>query len=149
MYMFSFREFKWGYFFLLVTMALFFTPGNEFPEVNWFNKLYLDKVLHAGMFSFLAFLFIYPRRKKDRVSKNLWITIILCCCTLYGLAVEVIQALFIPYRSGDVWDFVADLTGTLIVFMWFWFHDYEETYYYVDGDTLKMKPQFQPKRKPL
>lgn len=147
--MFSAKEFKWGYLWLIVTMVLFFTPGSELPQVTWIEKLHFDKVIHAGLFAVLSFLFIFPRRKKDKVSKNLWITIILCCCAIYGIAVEIIQALFIPYRSGDVWDFVADLFGTGIVFLWFWFNDYEETYFYVDGDTIKMKPKYQPKKKPL
>ena len=147
--MFPIKEFKWGYLWLLITMILFFTPGNEFPEVSWFGKYQGDKLLHAGMFSLLSFLFIYPRRTKDKISKNMWITIVLCWCGLYGLLVEIIQYFFIPYRSGDFWDFLSDFIGALIVFTWFWFHDYEETYYYVDGNTLKMKPEFRPKRKPL
>jgi hypothetical protein len=143
------KEFKWGFVWLLITAILFFTPGNKFPEISWFDKYYFDKLLHASMFALFAFLFIYPRRKQDKRLQHLWITIILCYCILYGGLVEVIQHLYIPYRSGDILDFIADFIGSLIVFLWYRFHDYEETYFYVDGNTLKMKPQFSQKKRPL
>jgi hypothetical protein len=140
--MFLAKDLRLGHIWFIITLFFFFMPGNALPEITWFEKYYCDKIVHACFFALLAFLFIFPRRKDEEEMKNMWVMMILMTCFVYAIATEIIQHLFIPYRTGDVLDAAADAFGSLIVFLWFRFHNYEEILWYIDGDAIITKPQF-------
>ena len=70
-------------------------------------------------------------------------------CLIYAIASEMIQHLFIPHRTGDILDFLADSVGALAVFLWFRTHNYEVLPWVVEGDTMKANPEYLKKKKPL
>jgi VanZ family protein len=96
--------------YFLICNVLFFLPGNAFPKEDWLDKIYFDKWVHTGIFGLLALLCHWSlqiREKKER--RNLAFALI-----GYGLMVELIQGAFVPRRSCDPFDLLADSTGALI-----------------------------------
>ncbi len=99
----------------LITIAvLCFLPGSAFPKENWLDGIAFDKWVHLGLFAVLTFLWRFQfsaERKYDYIVVMLAIA--------YGFGVEVIQHYFIPNRSFDVGDVIADAIGGAIgVLVW-------------------------------
>jgi VanZ family protein len=98
---------------LILATYLFCLPGNEFPRVTFLDKIHFDKVAHIGLFSLLVFLWILPPQSRisDKQKINrlyLWIAV---AFVLYGVFIEFIQLNFVPNRSFDVYDIVANTVG--------------------------------------
>ena len=75
----------------------------------------IDKVLHAGEYAILAFLLAraaLPALRRHSAPTS-WALIVLACF-LYGIADEAHQA-FVPGRSCDPADALADLAGAVLV----------------------------------
>lgn len=105
----------------VIATLLFCLPGEEFPEAGWLDKIHFDKVVHIGLFAMLVVLLCLPFRSRLKSLRRLnqsyvWIMI---GYIVYGIAIEFIQKDFIPHRSFDVFDIVADtvgcVTGYLVV----------------------------------
>jgi len=95
----------------LATTVLLCLPGSTFPKENWFDKIWLDKWIHIGLFAVMVFLWcraIRPERKKNSFFLQVALYFF-----LYGIAMEFIQKYFIPYRSFDAGDILADGVGSL------------------------------------
>lgn len=98
---------------LIVATFLFCLPGQEFPHINWLDKIHFDKIAHIGLFSVLVFLWILPPQSrindKQKVKRMyLWIAL---AFVFYGICIEFIQLNFVPHRSFDVFDIVANTVG--------------------------------------
>ena len=119
----SVTKFIPGIAWFFVVLFLICLPGYNIPRVEtWLNVIYFDKWVHIGLFSSLTFLFIYPLRKLDltlAVKKNTAIKIALAA-SIWALTTEFIQKYFIPDRSFDLFDWVADNLGILTAFTWCW-----------------------------
>lgn len=99
--------------FTITVAVLCFMPGNNLPNAPFLN---FDKLVHVGIFSVLAFFWMYP----NSVHKsNWWLTVSAFFLVLYGILIELIQHFFIYGRSGDFWDALADAVGVIIVFLLF------------------------------
>ena len=107
------KSFVPGILAFIVATLLFCLPGQEFPEAGWLENLQIDKIVHVGLFAVLVVLWCLPiAAGKERVTQPLvGITI---AFILYGIAIEFIQLEFIPHRSFDLMDIVADTVGSLI-----------------------------------
>ena len=72
-----------------------------------------DKVAHAIVFGILAILYLLSMQRSTEGYRlhRLWIAVGLTAA--YGIFDEVHQA-FVPNRTADVWDVVADTIGGLI-----------------------------------
>jgi VanZ family protein len=95
--------------YLILISILFFLPGSAFPQENWFSKIYLDKWIHAGIFLCLSLVWLWAL---DMNERRIYIQL-LFLMGLYGLGVEIIQGLFIPNRSFDLFDLLSDMTGAV------------------------------------
>jgi VanZ family protein len=74
-----------------------------------------DKWVHIGLISILSFLFcwgIYKRNKNAEKNKSNFILTGIICLG-YGIMIEFIQRDFIPNRSFDIGDVIADGVGSL------------------------------------
>jgi len=74
-----------------------------------------DKWVHIGLLSILSFLFcwgIYKQKNNaEKNKRNFILTGIICLG--YGIMIEFIQREFIPNRSFDMGDVIADGVGSL------------------------------------
>lgn len=97
------RELKiFFYFTVIAVFILAVLPGEKIPRILNF----WDKAQHSLAFVVLSLLaiFAYPQNIYPR----------LIGLVLYGGVIEIIQW-FLPWRSGDIYDFIADSLGVLIV----------------------------------
>ena len=115
----SFHKFLPGIAWFFVVMVLTFLPGEDIPGNSLLERLYFDKWVHAGIFGLMVILFIRPiamtaltESEKLRYYLRIAVTV-----ALWGLATEFIQKYFIPGRSFDIWDFVADSVGCSLAYL--------------------------------
>ena len=94
--------------------VMFFLPGSLLPHENWLSKIYFDKWVHIGFFVVLLLLWLWALMPfKNAV---LWFFI---AASAYGISVEFIQDRFVPNRSFDIGDWIADMTGAVLG-IWIW-----------------------------
>ncbi len=87
------------------------TRMRELPEVGFVPT---DKLLHAAVFGGLALLLGRAVRflvAQPSLFKCLWLGAL--GSSAVGALLEVCQA-FVPYRSADPWDWVADTVGAAL-----------------------------------
>jgi VanZ family protein len=114
---FSFDKIKLSFFpaivWFILSVILLTLPGSSFPKENWFDKIWLDKWVHIGLFAIMVTLWCWALRNKNPVGarlKNFFIWIGLLCL-VYGIGMEFVQKYFISNRSFDVGDIIADGIG--------------------------------------
>lgn len=100
----------------IISVILLTLPGSAFPKENWLDKIYADKWIHIGLFAILATLWCWAMLKKKSGSSKLktifiWIGLI---CLAYGVGMEFVQKYWIPNRSFDFGDIVADGVGAFL-----------------------------------
>ncbi len=94
-------------------------PGNDLPKVGLeFN----DKIIHLIVYAVLFVLFFYSLKnqtKNIRLQKFA-LEFSLLFTALYGLSDEIHQY-FVPNRTCEFYDWVADFSGGFIIYMVFKF----------------------------
>ena len=100
-------------------MILCGLPGSCFPKVEtfweWFGP---DKIIHTLMFGVFAFFIMFGYRKeyceKEKAYriKLQWITLL--TVTVYGAITELLQYYVFIGRSGNKYDFFADVIGCVL-----------------------------------
>ena len=98
---------------IIISTVLLTIPGNDLPQENWLNDIWFDKWVHIGMFSIMVTLWCWSLQKKTSDGKHLsniylWTGL---ACLVYGAGMEFVQKYFIPNRSFDVNDIIADGFG--------------------------------------
>jgi VanZ family protein len=101
---------------IIVIGILCFTPGDELNKVH-INIPYFDKIVHFGMFFILASLIKGLYWKNHISSKVFYYYITLA--VVYGVIIEIVQALWINMRSGDFVDWLFDCTGIALAVITF------------------------------
>jgi len=98
----------------IICTVLLCMPGSAFPESSWLENIPLfDKWVHIGMFAIMTFLMCKMAEASGHFTKKIFIPIALSCFA-YGVLMEFVQHYWIPYRSFDVWDMVADGAGAAV-----------------------------------
>lgn len=109
-----------AWFFL--TLIAISIPGKELPKFGaWFEQISFDKLIHTFLFGMLAALWMLPVALST-VSiqhKIHWFIKVTIATAIWGLAAELTQKYFIPMRSYDVVDLVANTLGAVIAFVYF------------------------------
>lgn len=119
---FSFWLFIPGTVWFVIVLMLICMPQQNIPEPEgwgeWLKKMQVDKMIHAGMFGILSFLFMMPLRKSDQEMevRRKWYFIIAFATICWGLGTECIQ-IALPPRTFDWLDWAADSAGVLIMWM--------------------------------
>ncbi|MDB5251507.1 MAG: hypothetical protein JWP27_676 [Flaviaesturariibacter sp.] len=85
---------------------LFFLPGSALPQESWLDAIYADKIVHVGLFAVASLLLSRTGLARTSAGLFAWLA-------AYGLAVEIVQGLWVPNRSCDMMDWVVDLIGAL------------------------------------
>jgi hypothetical protein len=96
----------WALFILLLCAA----PGRFIPSAGWLQLLSIDKLAHAGLFFVQASLIMVAAQKSDAISAKWWW---LSAAVLYGLLIEILQAVVFTDRSFEWFDALADAIGVL------------------------------------
>jgi VanZ family protein len=80
-----------------------------------FKIPHADKLVHLTMFAILSFLIgrCYETIRNTKLNIPSIITILIVCAA-YGAILEWLQANRTTERSGDAWDWIADLIGIVI-----------------------------------
>jgi len=106
---------------LCISTVLLTIPGSALPKESWLDNLHLDKIVHAGLFSMLVFLSFLPIAKVGHPQGKLKVVLlkIAAVALIYGVLMEFVQKFWIPKRSFDVFDILADGIGSFLPFMFF------------------------------
>jgi VanZ family protein len=106
---------------LLFIIALFWTgivayfclaESSEIPTIEIPN---LDKCIHTFfhfVFTLVWFLFLRKQLQSNNVMKPLLYSFLFSL--FFGIGIEFMQQLYTTTRSGDFFDFVADVIGAIL-----------------------------------
>ncbi|MBU0985911.1 MAG: VanZ family protein [Proteobacteria bacterium] len=93
-------------------LLIFVQSSHPSPEVIKSDWPHVDKVLHFTAYALLGALFLrafYTTRLKHRLK--LIFTLSVLFSALYGISDEIHQS-FVPYRTADAMDAMADILGS-------------------------------------
>jgi VanZ family protein len=97
---------------LLYCLLIFIQSSHPSPDItpHW---PFMDKVLHFAAYALLGALFLRAFNT-TRIKQNLKLIIILSILltSLYGISDEIHQS-FVPFRTADVMDALADIIGSV------------------------------------
>jgi hypothetical protein len=99
-----------------LTIFLLCLPGSAIPSGGVFSTEGIDKVVHAILFGGIVLLWAFNQYFR-RSEKQRWQQIIVSL-TLFsiglGIGLEFLQRDYIPNRSFDGYDIIADSAGAVI-----------------------------------
>ncbi len=98
---------------LFITIILLTLPGSALPKEDWLDKIGIDKCVHIILFTIMVVLWCRVPAKMNLPTGKLkisflWIAI---SALAYGIGMEFVQKYFVPGRSCDVGDMLADAAG--------------------------------------
>lgn len=99
---------------IILILILCTLPGSALPHVSLFDKLHIDKVVHFFLFGGTVILLAYGLHRQQKHVNIPALVGLAVAATLYGLAIEFIQKYFIPNRSFELMDVVADGAGAVV-----------------------------------
>ena len=117
------RIFSYKFFplyFTLLTILLMCLPGSMVPGTGIFSIKHLDKIVHVFLFGMnvLFWGWHYATSETDgKILKGIFITTSLLMITL-GVVMEYVQMYFIPNRTFDGYDILADIIGSVLAGAW-------------------------------
>jgi hypothetical protein len=102
-------------FWFIISTILLTLPGSSLPKNDWLGKIWADKWVHIALFAIMAFLWCWAMLRKYSTNERLKIIFIQIGIAVlaYGIAMEFVQKYFIPNRSFDVGDIIADAAGCI------------------------------------
>jgi VanZ family protein len=100
----------------IITTILLTLPGSSLPKNDWLDKIWADKWIHIGLFSIMVLLWCWSMLRIQTIGKRLKTIFIQIGIVglAYGVSMEFVQKYFIPFRSFDVGDIVADAVGCIV-----------------------------------
>ena len=115
----------WG----IIIFIMSSLPGDDIPKSFIINIPFADKIIHFSMYFLLVILILFGFLRKSKntliIRKFLFAFFI---SLLYGILMEVLQYFVFIMRSADLMDIVANITGSLIGLL---------TFYYVQEQRAK------------
>jgi hypothetical protein len=103
---------------LMLSFYLLTLPGSSLPTVSWLDAMQADKVVHILLFGVLVWCWYLPFKpfwgQRFLKSKALLVAFL---AFHYGVVMEFVQKWFIPNRSFDGWDIVADGIGCALAYL--------------------------------
>lgn len=106
---------SWGIFLSIATL----TPSNDVPG---FLKNFNDKLIHTGIYFLLTSLIFLAnlRYKLKNQQSTTFLILVLLFIVLYGGLIEILQHYLVAGRTGDLADFMANFTGSLLSVLLFY-----------------------------
>jgi VanZ family protein len=106
-----------------LTIFLLCLPGSAIPSAGVFSTEGIDKVVHAILFGGIVLLGGFSQYFR-RNEKTKWQRIIVALTLLsvgLGIGLEFLQRDYIPNRSFDGNDIIADSAGAIVAAVYHWF----------------------------
>jgi hypothetical protein len=100
----------------LITIGLLCLPGSTIPSTGVFSTKGIDKVVHAILFGGIVLLWgfnLYFRRNEKQKWQQIIVLLTLFSMGL-GIGLEFLQRDYIPNRSFDGYDMIADSLGAVM-----------------------------------
>jgi VanZ family protein len=100
----------------VVLTILLVIPGSTMPKHPLFERLQIDKWVHIGLFSGLILAWTIPPAYAgiDWQKRAGWNLTIVLMAIGYGIIMEFVQDAWIPNRSFEAADMLADSAGALL-----------------------------------
>ena len=97
----------------ILSLVLLTLPGGDLPKISWMDNLQIDKLIHVFLFFVLVTLFFWGIvSSKPGIANKRVLVFIALAALLYGIVMEFVQKYWVPNRSFDEWDIVADGIGS-------------------------------------
>lgn len=98
--------------YFIVISFLLLTPQENLPKLDFLQFDYADLIEHFAVFTAAGFIVMFDFLKKVKLSFKLSFSVILLT-SFYGALTELGQHLYIPGRTGSIWDILADISGVI------------------------------------
>ncbi|MGV6844686.1 MAG: VanZ family protein [Lutibacter sp.] len=100
----------------LVTIAVALVSFWPIKATVHLSYIPIDKIAHFLMYLGLNFIWLISFKNKANNYLILKISLIIL---LYGIIIEVCQSEFTTYRSGDIFDVLANFSGIIVASLLF------------------------------
>ena len=107
---------KYGIVWTLLILQLCLMPGENLPSTSFLSFKGADKLLHFTLY-FVLLIFVgrgLVNYFDSSYSSNRIIVIAFLYCLFLGVGIEFLQSIFVPGRSGDFFDVLANATGASV-----------------------------------
>jgi VanZ family protein len=107
----------------LLILILCSIPGPDIPRLKFLDWLKPDKIVHFVLFGALCFLLVRGFAQQSSVAAfaahpKMYAVVL---SSVYGIVIEMLQTYIFTYRSGDVFDAIADSVGA---FLGLWLYNF-------------------------
>lgn len=97
----------------LLILYLSSGPGIQLPP-SYLDFLGVDKLGHLVFYGIFSFLIAYSLFKSTQVIRKKILFNALIFSSFYGICMEIMQYSFFPNRYFEIWDIIANISGSLI-----------------------------------
>lgn len=101
------------------TIILLCIPGSIVPGTGIFGLKNLDKFVHVILFAMNVLFWGWHYLASERQPSRLKVTLLVMAFMIaLGIVMEYVQLYFIPHRSFDGGDIIADVVGAVLAGVW-------------------------------
>ena len=87
-------------------------PGADLDADDWWARWHMDKLLHFMAFGMWGLTWAIALAKQRRLQKAWHLELgLLAVAVIFGMVLEAIQGAWMPGRTFDLGDVIADLVG--------------------------------------
>lgn len=99
----------------IIIIILCSIPGQEFSDVSFIDIPHFDKIVHFGLYFILSIVSIKGLKQQSKIKllKQFPYLSIIFYAIILGGSLELLQHYYIPFRSGDTLDMLANFIGTI------------------------------------
>lgn len=100
----------------IITIILLLLPGSTIPGDGLFSIPHFDKIVHVLLFGGIVFWWAFHLyfRRLDHQKWRKTIAFLTAFSVVLGIVLEFLQLYFVPNRSFDNGDIVADAAGAIL-----------------------------------
>lgn len=97
-------------------MLLCGLPGEDLPNIDFWEIDIEDKIAHMGVFGILGILMVYGAFRKNSHNRlsDKQTTFLIIIAVAYGGLTEILQGWLFPSRFASLSDFIADAIGAIL-----------------------------------
>jgi VanZ family protein len=117
--------FKLAVIWSIIITVLCLLPNSNFETTSTYLPVGFDKIVHVIFFFVLTILLFYGKIKQQESYQYRPFTVvkIIVITSIIGLSIEFMQRYIFIYRTGDLFDFIADMLGvTMGIFGYIFLH---------------------------